>query len=214
MPPLGCNIRYLPSSGREVEKRETIDPSLRDGLFMGHRLHTGGKWTDQHQVIDSEAFAQIQEGTGRTAYVHAVSEIYVPGSAGDDREKHPTFPVAEGLLAETTVSPSDEESAGELIVETVADLTTDLAETLLSLRGTTTTKTPMLTTRGVGDEEANTADQAESGQKSPDQDFWLTEGDFPVRRHILPRTILFSPLDVPLGPPPIDVKHIEVLRYT
>ena len=56
------------------------------------------KWTKQYNVIDCEAYSKIQSGTGRTAYVHAVSEIYVPGSAGDDKDQHPTFPVAGGLL--------------------------------------------------------------------------------------------------------------------
>ena len=43
----GCKVRYLPSAEREVEKREKIDPSLRDGLFVGYRQHTGGKWAEQ-----------------------------------------------------------------------------------------------------------------------------------------------------------------------
>ena len=33
-------------------------------------------------------------------YVHSVSEIYIPGSAADDGELFPTFPVAEGTLRE------------------------------------------------------------------------------------------------------------------
>ena len=96
--PFGCKIRYLPSAEREVEKREKIDPALRDGVFVGYRFHTGGKWTGQYCVLDFEAYSQIPHNTGRCAYVHAVSEIYVPGSAGDDQDIHPTFPVAEGLL--------------------------------------------------------------------------------------------------------------------
>ena len=98
--PFGCKIRYLHSAESEVEKRKEIDPALRDGLFMGYRFHTGGKWTGQYQVIDSEAFSQVHKNIGRCAYVHAVGEIYVPGSAGDNHESHPTFPVADGLLQE------------------------------------------------------------------------------------------------------------------
>ena len=125
--PYGCKIRYLPSAEREVEKREKLDPSLRDGIFVGYRCHTGGKWTEQYQIIDAEAYSLIPVGSGRTAYVHSVSEIYVPGSAGDDQEKHPTLPVADGLPSEA-VAPTDEATPEEP-VSTVEDLQTDLAET-------------------------------------------------------------------------------------
>ena len=42
----------------------------------------------------------------------------------------------------------------------------------------------------------------------------LIEGDCLVRKHRLPRTTLFSPLDVPDDPPPIAAENIEVLRIT
>ena len=79
----GCKIRYLPHAEREVELREKIDPSPRDGIFVGYRSHSGGKWAGQYEVIDCEAYAKITAGWGRKAYVHAISEIYLPGSAGD-----------------------------------------------------------------------------------------------------------------------------------
>ena len=128
--PYGCKVRYLPRAEREVETQEKLDPSLRDGISMGYRQHTGGKWTEQYQVIDSEAYAQIQQGTGRCAFVHSVSEIYVPGSAGDDSEKHPSFPIAEGLLTEAKADTDAESNEGT--VDTAKDLEADLAETLLS----------------------------------------------------------------------------------
>lgn len=59
--PCGCNIRCLPGTEREVETREKIDPSLRGGIVAGYRLHTGGKWTDPYQVIDFEAYSQINK---------------------------------------------------------------------------------------------------------------------------------------------------------
>ena len=111
--PFGCKIRYLRSAEREVEKRKKMDPSLRDGIFMEYRLRTGGKWTGQCVVIDSEAYSQIPKGSGRSAYVHAVSEIYVPSSVGDGQDVHPTWPVAEGHLIEATAS--GDESAGETV---------------------------------------------------------------------------------------------------
>ena len=133
----GCKIRYLPSAEREVEKRQKLDASMRDGIFAGYRFHTGGKWTEQYNVLDCEAYSEIQKGTQYTAYVHSVSEIYVPGSAGDDPEKHPTFPVKEGLLPET-VAPADDGSA-EGYEDNVEYLQTDIGETLLSSETDNTT---------------------------------------------------------------------------
>ena len=46
------------------------------------------------------------------------------------------------------------------------------------------------------------------------KDCWTIEGDYLVRKHRLPRTTLFSPLDVPDDPPPIAAENIEVLRIT
>ena len=69
----GCKIRYLPSAEREVQQRAKLDPALRDGIFVGYRSHTGGKWTEQCKVIDFEAYSKIQVGTGSLAYVHSVS---------------------------------------------------------------------------------------------------------------------------------------------
>ena len=67
-----------------VQKCDKLDPSLRDGIFVGYRSHSGVKWTGQYEVIDFEAYAKVKAGSGRRAYVHAVSEVYIPGSAGDD----------------------------------------------------------------------------------------------------------------------------------
>ena len=53
-----CKLRYLPHAEREVEMREKIDPSLRDGIFVGYRSHSGGKWAGQYEVIDSDAYAK------------------------------------------------------------------------------------------------------------------------------------------------------------
>ena len=66
---------------------------------------------------------------------------------------------------------------------------------------------------GVGGRSADSAEE-ESAARVPDQDSWQIEGDYLVRVHRVPRTTLFSPLDVPNDPPPIDVQHIEVLRTT
>ena len=97
---------------------------------MGYRSHTGGKWTEQCKVIHFEACPKIQAGTGSTAYVHSASGTYVQGSAGDDQEKHPTFPVADDRLDATVASNDEESSVG--LINSVEDLQTDLGESFLS----------------------------------------------------------------------------------
>ena len=60
---------------------------------------------------------------------------------------------------------------------------------------------------------------AEDGAVASDEavsnrDSWIIESDFLVRRHKLPRTTLFSPLDCPEDLVPIPLEAIEVLRTT
>ena len=95
----GSKVRCLPSAGRELGKREKLDASLRDGIVAGYREHSGGRWAEQYLVLDAGAYTEVPGDTARTAYVHGVSEICLPGSAGDGTEK-PLFPVAEGVYKE------------------------------------------------------------------------------------------------------------------
>ena len=133
----GCTIRYLPSAGRAVEKRQKMDASLRDGIFVGYRCRTGGKWAEKYQVSDCEAYSDIQTGTGYTAYVHSVSEICFPRNAAGGLQKHPTLPITEELLTEST-APADEPTAmsstipltGSTIVATATVVTTCSASAL------------------------------------------------------------------------------------
>ena len=135
------------------------------------------------------------------------------GSAGNDAEQHPTFPVADGRLSETIAVADDEESAEEPVY-TLDSLATEIEETLLSSERATQHEDPdPHNAGGVGGREADTAED-ESSAAVPDQDCWRIEGDYLVRVHRLPRTTLFSPLDLPDDPPPIDAKNIEVLRTT
>ena len=198
----------MPSAERKVEKREKIVPALRDGLFAGYRFHTGGKWTGQCQVIDSEAFSQVHQNIGRCACVHAVSEIYVPGSAGDDQESHPTFPVADGLLKEALAS---EDESSEEFISVIDDLQTEIGETLMSSeRPTNDNHLDNAGGDDIGAEDGAVA----SDEAVSNRDSWVIEGDFLVRRHVLPRTTLFSPLDCPEDSLPIPLENIEVLRTT
>ena len=145
--------------------------------------------------------------------MHVVSEIYIPGSAGDDLQKHPTFPVKEGLLTETE-APADDESAGEQ-EDKVEYLQTDIGETPLSSeRDNTTDLDPADNAGGDGSRSTEDGMTESEEQQRLAKDCWTIEGDYLVRKHQLPRTTLFSPLDVPDDPPPIAAENIEVLRIT
>ena len=73
--PYGCKIRYLPHAENEVQQREKLEPALRDGIFVGYRSHTGGKWTEQYEIIDFKAYTEIVAGTGRRAHVLSLIHI-------------------------------------------------------------------------------------------------------------------------------------------
>ena len=93
-------------------------------------------------------------------------------------------------------------------------LATELEETLLSSERATQHEDPdPHNAGGVGGRDVDGAGD-ELSARAPDQDSWCIEGDYLVRRHLVPRTTLFSPLDLPDDPPPIDAANIEVLRVT
>ena len=164
-----------------------------------------------------EAYAEIQHGSNRCAYEHAVSEIYQPGSAADDQEEFPTFPAATGVVQEarTTTSASEDSqpSVTTTTIDNINDLTTTVDETQLS---------SVRPADFLSDEDAypRSSEGLESGNTEtttpapPDRDSWSLQGDYLVRTHKVPRTTLFTPLEVPEDPPPIALQHIEVLRTT
>jgi hypothetical protein len=53
--PYGAKIRYLPAAERELMKREKLDASLRDDIFVGYGMHSGRRWTGQYLILDTEA---------------------------------------------------------------------------------------------------------------------------------------------------------------
>ena len=73
--PYGARIRYLPAAERELQKREKLDASLRDAIFVGYRMHSGGRWTGQYLILDVEAYTEIPDGSHRCAYERATSGI-------------------------------------------------------------------------------------------------------------------------------------------
>ena len=89
-----------------------------------------------------------------------------------------------------------------------------MEEALLSSQRASQGEDPDLqNAEGVGSRANETAGD-ESSARVPDQDFWRIEGDYLVRLDQVPRTTLFSPVDVPDGLPPIDFQNVEVLRTT
>ena len=46
------------------------------------------------------------------------------------------------------------------------------------------------------------------------QDYYERKGLFTVRMHVVHRIQMFTPLEVPDEPPPVDIKHIDVMRST
>ena len=71
---------------------------LREGLFFGLALGSGGSWSSKdYLVVDKEAFCGQKERHLRRAGVHRVKEIEVPGPRANDSEPRLQFPVAEGF---------------------------------------------------------------------------------------------------------------------
>ena len=91
---------------------------------------------------------------------------------------------------------------------------TDFEETLLSSQRATHHEDPDPQNAGGVGSSANETAGDESSAGISDQDSWRIEGDYLVRVHRVPRTTLFSPLEVPNDLPPIDVQNLEVLRTT
>ena len=107
-----------------------------------------------------------------------MSEIYIPGSAGDDLQKHPTFPVKEGLLTETE-APADDESAEEQ-EDKVEYLQTDIGETLLSSeRDNTTDLDPADNAGGDGSPSTEDGMIELDEQQRPANDCWIIGGWVP-----------------------------------
>ena len=124
---------------------------MRDAIFIGYRMHSGGRWTGQYQLIDAEAYTHVERGIGRLAYVHSVSEIYIPGSAADDPEVFPTFPVAEGVLRERLAESETPETDSAVESRNLDELQTEHYETLVSSgrERSQKTKETLLRTRGA-----------------------------------------------------------------
>ena len=87
-----------------------------------------GVWRDKYLVIDFEAFQETRVGLHITD--HDTKEIYVPGTAHDDKEL-PSFPVRTGAIR-----PLSDDG---LIVQTSSDALPDVswAEDIISVMDST-----------------------------------------------------------------------------
>ena len=55
--PFGSKIYYRPSAPAELGKQQKFGDKLREGLFFGFALGTGGSWSSKdHLVVDRGAF--------------------------------------------------------------------------------------------------------------------------------------------------------------
>ena len=79
----------------EEDKQPKLGPRLIPCIFVGYKLYPGGVWRDEYLVIDFEAFQETQVGLHITDY--DTKEIYVPGTAHDDKELL-SFPVRTGAI--------------------------------------------------------------------------------------------------------------------
>ena len=154
--------------------------------------------------IRSEAYSEIQHGSNRCAYEHAVSEICIPGSAADDQEDFPTFPDAIGVLQEAQTTTASEDSQLSITTTTIDNIN-DLATTIDEVQPSSV-RPAFLSDEDAypGSSEGLESGNTETTTPAPlDRDSWSIQGDYLVRTHKVPRTTLFTPLEVPEDPPPI-----------
>ena len=119
-------------------------------------------------------------GSDRCAYEHAVSEIYIPGSSGDDQETFPTFHVANGDVSEAHFLTDDCPSGAQ---DNPEDLSTRIEKALVGSDRPTT----FLSNGGVypgGDDGLESGDaEKRTTTVSADRGYWSIQGDYFVRAH-------------------------------
>ena len=81
----------MQTAKNEDDKRPKLGPRLIPCIFVGYKLYPGGIWREEYFVFDFKAFQSTRSGLHITN--HDTKEIYVPGTAPDDKEK-PVFPYA------------------------------------------------------------------------------------------------------------------------
>ena len=189
-----------------------FDRKLRDGIFVGYRMHCGGKWSGQYLVLGATRFQEQRPDHGHLAYDHGVNEIYVPGTAVDDKQDSLQFPVADGLwLEHGTVHSIDHRQSLRTTEEEA------LPTSVRPIDENPDGERPADNAGGHDDDADASTPTDELGDQAPLpslKDTWELQGDYLVRVHRIPRTTLFAPWMDGTDDIPIAVRHIEVSRTT
>ena len=95
----GEKIEFLPSQKDLIQDTHPFAPKVREGLFIGYVLASGGRWAGQYMIIDKKKFES--RPANRKVTCNVVKEIIVPNE--------PSFPVALGLWKPKPAEESDKE---------------------------------------------------------------------------------------------------------
>ena len=178
----------MPTSKNEDDKRPKLGTRLVPGIFVGYKLYPGGIWREEYLVIDFEAFQSIRSGLHIAD--HDTKEIYVPGTAPDDKER-PSFPVRIGAIRPL---PGD-----ELTAQSSPDSDVPWAEDSLSPMDSPDL-TPVL----------DPSDPMPSS--APDEEDYLeVRGLYFYRVHLKPRAARYSLFELS-EMPPWNLENIYIFR--
>ena len=192
--PFGSKVYYTSTSKNEDDKRQKLGPRLIPGIFVGYKLYPGGIWRDEYLVLDFDAFQSTRFGLHIAD--HDIKELYIPGTAPDDTEKH-FFHVRIGAISHL---PGD-----DMTVHASPDIEVPWAEDVLSLldlpdpdpNGTPTLNPPDPALSSVSDQE----------------DYWEVRGLYLYRVHLKPRTTRYSLFELS-EMPPWNLENIDIFRTT
>ena len=205
----GAKIYYTPSAAREVDELQQIASNLKEGLFMGYDMHSGGLWKGSCLIIDKDRYCERKEEHNFRAYVHSVAELYPPGSAADDKECPISFPVADGLWREARAPNVEDPGDSQEPMPTDAEeaVPSALREVALAQESTEDANHP--------GEEIWIQLKLRQGMETFPGPSIATPGRFRVTTWYACCTTLFTPLEViDTDPPPVPMEHLEVTWLT
>ena len=180
--------------------------------FVGYHLHSGGRWSGDCLVLDTERYAKNPD-TGHD-HLHRIKDIVVLAGRW-------VFPVKEGLLRHRNPEAHDQihhdtsRPLGEIPVDDPLSLfpaewddpssaphpKPDLPD---ASHHTGRPDSPHLP-------ESDLPEAAEPAAAAPQQDYWELRGDIIIRHIQVPLTQLFRPTD-DLEGIPVPVDRIDVTR--
>ena len=221
--PFGAKIHYLPSADREVEARQKAAPRMIEGLFAGYKLLHDARWNGEYLVYDRMAY-ENWDGM-RDLPVHTTKELYVPGSTPDSRdERYFQFPVRDGLWSSKAPSLNRYVRGRKRYVKRPKPANADAAEPDAGLLAEDPAPAALPPADAGGaadspadalegdspdmfvelfknlDEKTAAMDAGSAGgpvteDPGPGSDVWVKRGEYIIRRHLNPRTTLFSPAE-------------------